>query len=669
VGLWDFRDGAPTPDSGLADGIAQNGRLDGDAGDAGGPFLLAEGTLAVRFARHAHVGTSNDTVVSHGDFVGAGDERYFAVELASSGCVRVIHRMPGGPEAMLSTGPGFFSPRDTVTVVYSWNAASGAALTVDNETTGGTETIGTGVQGLDFAIGDDPNLTFGARDRDDGHHSRFFEGSIDYVAVLDRDVTSRGFVVEGSSGADPVDIAHTGDRVGDTIDAGDDTAGTDADPGDAGAGDVAVQGREGNDTLFGDAHLGAAGMRESFERDPGPDPDSGIALDSGDAITLFTQDTGTVGATFPVPEPDPVAENECEEIDQVTAGLVTGGAAADPDSDFHSDAHDKGNTETHRLAVSAPVGNVRFRVDDIDGDVRVGAFDAHGAPMPCDDTLNGGTGGDDIKARAGDNVAIGARVKGGKDPDDDIDVLDLRGFGPLEIIYDDAIDPGGEPGESGKVIFYKDAAKTEQVGELIFKEIENVIPCFTPGTMIATPRGEVPAEALREGDRVLTRDNGFQEIRWIASRTLSRDALQRAPGLRPVLIRSGSLGAGLPERDMLVSPKHRVLIHGEAPQLHFAESEVLVAAEHLAGRPGIEAIGTLRTTYVHFMFDRHEVVLSDGAWTESFQPGAMTLRAMGEEQRAELLAVFPGLETTAGLDDYGAARRALKAHEARLLQL
>jgi hypothetical protein len=47
----------------------------------------------------------------------------------------------------------------------------------------------------------------------------------------------------------------------------------------------------------------------------------------------------------------------------------------------------------------------------------------------------------------------------------------------------------------------------------------------------------------------------------------------------------------------------------------------------------------------------------------------MTLRAMGEEQRAELLAVFPGLETTAGLDDYGAARRALKAHEARLLQL
>jgi len=294
------------------------------------------------------------------------------------------------------------------------------------------------------------------------------------------------------------------------------------------------------------------------------------------------------------------------------------------------------------------------------------------------DTMSGGTGDDTFTVGQftdpifGDTYleGLGDSVVGGEDADDgDNDVLDLSNAGPLKIIYDDAIDPTGEPGESGKVIFYTDASQTEVAGELIFKEIETVIPCFTPGAMIATPHGEVPVETLRQGDKVLTRDNGIQEIRWIGSRTLTRPELLTAPNLRPILIKAGSLGDGLPERDMLVSPQHRVLAAGQATQLYFAESEVLVAAKHLVGTEGIQQIDTLRTTYVHFMFDRHEVVLSDGAWTESFQPGDMTLGSMGEAQRDEILALFPELETHVGQNDYAAARRTLKAHEAKLLQL
>jgi hypothetical protein len=77
----------------------------------------------------------------------------------------------------------------------------------------------------------------------------------------------------------------------------------------------------------------------------------------------------------------------------------------------------------------------------------------------------------------------------------------------------------------------------------------------------------------------------------------------------------------------------------------------------------------MRTTYIHFMFDRHEVVLSDGAWTESFQPGDQTLGAMGEATRQEIVALFPDLATVDGIVDYAAARRSLKAHEAKLLRL
>ncbi len=197
----------------------------------------------------------------------------------------------------------------------------------------------------------------------------------------------------------------------------------------------------------------------------------------------------------------------------------------------------------------------------------------------------------------------------------------------------------------------------------------NVTPCFTPGAMIATPKGEVPVERLRDGDKVITRDNGIQEIRWTGMRTLNRQDLAEAPNLKPILIAAGSLGDNLPERDMLVSPQHRMLVTGDASQLHFDDSEVLVAARHLTGKSGITVVDAMRMTYIHFMFDRHEVVLSDGVWTESFQPGDQSLGGMGKEAWDEMLALFPELAKMEGLTNYAAARRSLKAHEAKLLRL
>ncbi len=61
------------------------------------------------------------------------------------------------------------------------------------------------------------------------------------------------------------------------------------------------------------------------------------------------------------------------------------------------------------------------------------------------------------------------------------------------------------------------------------------------------------------------------------------------------------------------------------------------------------------------------MVLSDGAWTESFQPGDYTLKGIGNAQRAEILALFPELAEQRGLDGYGPARRTLKRHEAQML--
>ena len=62
------------------------------------------------------------------------------------------------------------------------------------------------------------------------------------------------------------------------------------------------------------------------------------------------------------------------------------------------------------------------------------------------------------------------------------------------------------------------------------------VPCFTAGTCIRTPRGEVPVETLKLGDQVLTLDNGPQEIRWIGKRSLGSRELLAQPELKPICI-------------------------------------------------------------------------------------------------------------------------------------
>ncbi|MAU51320.1 MAG: type I secretion protein [Roseovarius sp.] len=291
-----------------------------------------------------------------------------------------------------------------------------------------------------------------------------------------------------------------------------------------------------------------------------------------------------------------------------------------------------------------------------------------------DDTLDGGEGVDTLSGGDARDLLIGGfgdTVDGGTGdggmPGDDFDTLDLSGVTPTDgsvELTNVTIDADGDS-RSGTAIIRE--ASGGELGRVTFTEIENIVPCFTPGTLIATPRGEVPVEELREGDRVITRDNGLQEIRWTGARGLGAGALMAAPHLRPVLIRAGALGHGLPERDMLVSPQHRLLLTSERAALYFGEREVLAAARHLTGMEGIDEVAASGVTYIHFLCDRHEVVLSNGAWTESFQPGDQVMEAMGSQVREEIFALFPELREKAGIDGYQAARRSLKRHEARLL--
>ena len=291
-----------------------------------------------------------------------------------------------------------------------------------------------------------------------------------------------------------------------------------------------------------------------------------------------------------------------------------------------------------------------------------------------DDQIEGGDGQDTITSGGGNDRAEGGQgsdlfnftsggnhtIVGGEDADGtDVDVLNLSGLDRSQYTLT-------KTGPESGTIEFRDA-DGNVTGTTTYSEIEEVVICFTPGTTIATRRGEIPVQQIKVGDLVVTRDNGLQPVRWVGRRNLGRDNLLRTPGFNPVRIKAGAFGEGVPQRDMMVSPNHRMLVASETAEVMFSEREVLVAAKHLVGLDGVDTVTPDKVSYIHMLFDNHEVVFADGTWAESFQPGAHSMAGIQSEQRSEILSLFPELDAADGMSNFVAARRSLRAHEAQLL--
>lgn len=187
----------------------------------------------------------------------------------------------------------------------------------------------------------------------------------------------------------------------------------------------------------------------------------------------------------------------------------------------------------------------------------------------------------------------------------------------------------------------------------------STVPCFVAGTRIATPEGEVPVEALRTGDLVNTRDDGPQPVRWIGRRQM------RAEGdMAPVWIRANAFGR---HGSIMVSPLHRILVANAHAELFFGEAEVLIAARDLVDGTDVKSCPGGVVDYVHLLFDRHQVLWSNGLLSESFLPGPQTTHCFEAETVAEIATIFPELDPETGTGYSPAARRALKPYEARVL--
>ncbi|MEL6690882.1 MAG: Hint domain-containing protein, partial [Pseudomonadota bacterium] len=342
----------------------------------------------------------------------------------------------------------------------------------------------------------------------------------------------------------------------------------------------------------------------------------------------------------------------------VTAGVANGGA---------DDA-----SGSVLVEIAGPLASFEIIYgNDNTGGQRAWVSDISFDPIPLpdgEDTLIGGTGADEMFGGGGNDsfvVSDGDSATGGAG--DDLFTLTDLAEANAAIFID-----GSEDGETGgdTIALNGQAALSDVVydvgnpengtitltdGTLVtFSNIENII-CFTPGTMIATPYGARAIETLVAGDLVLTRDHGPQPLRWIGQRTVPAEGR-----FAPIEVGPGVLGEG----SLLVSPQHRMLFSGYRAELLFGESEVLVAAKHLVDGQAVRVSPRGHVTYIHMMFDAHQIITANGLLTESFLAADQGLAALDDGSRDELFEIFPELRSsTVG----PSARRSLKAFEAALL--
>ncbi|WP_295175863.1 Hint domain-containing protein [Shimia sp.] len=503
--------------------------------------------------------------------------------------------------------------------------------------------------------------------------------------------------LDGGQGSDVIDGGEGDDSIigGD----GDDiiSTGSGANFVDAGSGNNVVIAGIGDDTLVGG--IGA----DSIEGDGGDDLIIGGAgedtIDGGAGADRITGGTpGVTGVASVGQTPDLLLGGAGDDIINGDSGsdIIDGGA----DNDSIGGGIG-GDTITGGDGDDVIYGEDSYDLDTGELVDRPADFDDALALEPGDDSIDGGDGNDLIFGQEGNDTITGGdgddtisggigsdRLEGGDDADtfvidsategdtedlilggdggNDMDRLEISGERGVDWRIVDLVTDSDGNGFDGVVEFLDSTGDAPFVtGTAVFENIE--IVCFTPGTKILTPMGEVSVENLQEGDQVVTRDNGLQTIRWAGRKHVSGRELMARPEFRPILIKQGALGPNQPERDMMVSPSHRMLLVSEQAELLFEEREVLVAAKHLTHLDGVEQVDVVGVDYIHFLCDNHEVVLADGAWSESFQPGEYSMNGIGKEQRDEIYALFPELQQREGLAGYTAARLSLKRHEAKLL--
>ena len=169
--------------------------------------------------------------------------------------------------------------------------------------------------------------------------------------------------------------------------------------------------------------------------------------------------------------------------------------------------------------------------------------------------------------------------------------------------------------------------------------------CFVKGSAVATPGGSRPVEDFTPGDLLLTVEGGAEPVLWCGLSRISWAEQMADLRKRPVRIGKDALGPGVPERAVLISPDHRLLVRSPQVSRLSGQPEALVPALALTGLPGVRLMPALPgLDYVHLACARHSLLLVEGAGVESLVPELPALQAMSPAQRIDLAERLGGTD-------------------------
>jgi len=149
-----------------------------------------------------------------------------------------------------------------------------------------------------------------------------------------------------------------------------------------------------------------------------------------------------------------------------------------------------------------------------------------------------------------------------------------------------------------------------------YKGVEGA-PCFTPGTMITTLRGQEKVERLAAGDMILTRSNGYQTLRDIVIGEVSTEDMRKDASLAPIVIAADALSPGCPTADLRVSANHRVMLTGAHANLLADGHNAFITAKSLVDGVYVRREAPQATTYLMLLFDDAQVIYANGTALEN----------------------------------------------------
>ena len=158
--------------------------------------------------------------------------------------------------------------------------------------------------------------------------------------------------------------------------------------------------------------------------------------------------------------------------------------------------------------------------------------------------------------------------------------------------------------------------------------IDTISLCFMPGTMVATPIGEVAVETVKRGDKVLTTDGRAVPVTWLGRQTVST-VFADPRRVLPIRIKAGALADNVPSRDLLLSPDHAILVEGALIQ-----AGALVNGSSIVREINVPQV----FTYYHVEVDDHSLILAENTPAETFVDNVDRLNF---DNWAEHQALFP----------------------------